>query len=50
MILSSKEKIFWPLVLIGAFITGFGIAATLWEDSAYYVLGGTVPEILLSEE
>ena len=33
------KRILWAMVLVGAFLIGFGLGATLWEDNAYrYVL------------
>ncbi len=33
------KRILWAMVLVGAFLIGFGLGAALWEDNAYrYVL------------
>ncbi len=38
-----KKTLLWAIVLIVAFVSGFGVGATLWQYDAYNYIWGKTP-------
>ena len=40
----TKKTILWAMVVLVAFVSGFGVGAALWQyDAYYYIRGETIP-------